>query len=240
MSSTDDTLVGSPARLPERQTATRQTIERRSLHNEVTERLRDMIIEGELPPGQRIDEGELCRLLGISRTPLREAIKVLASEGLIELRPNRGTRVTKMTLEDVAELFEVVGGIERLAGELAAERMSDGDIEHLRQMQERLERLHAAARRHDYFRLNQDIHNSIVALAGNSVLAATHAGLMIKVRRARYTAILSQERWDESVREHAAILEALAAREPARAGALIAAHVAKTGDVITSSFDPEA
>ena len=214
-----------------------RTIERRSLHTEVIERLRDMIVEGELVQGDKIDEGVLCRLLGISRTPLREAIKVLASEGLIELHPNRGTRVAPITAEGVAELFEVVAGIERIAGEMAAERMTEQDLGRLTKLQDRMESLHDAGKRHEYFRLNQEIHNMIVALAGNSVLAATHDNLMVRVRRARYAAILSQERWDESVQEHAAILAALTARDSARAGALIFQHVAKTGEVVRQSFD---
>jgi DNA-binding GntR family transcriptional regulator len=168
---------------------------------------------------------------------LREAIKVLASEDLIELRPNRGTRVALITAEGIGELFEVVAGIERIAGELAAERMTAKDLERLSKLQDRMESLHDAGQRHEYFRLNQEIHNMIVALAGNSVLAATHGNLMVRVRLARYTAILSQERWDESVQEHAAILAALAARDPARAGALIFRHVAKTGEVVRQSFD---
>ena len=214
-----------------------RTIERRSLHKEVIERLRDMIVEGELVQGDKIDEAVLCQQLGISRTPLREAIKVLASEDLIELRPNRGTRVAPITAEGVEELFEVVAGIERIAGELAAERMTEKDLERLTQLQDRMESLHDAGKRHEYFRVNQEIHNMIVALAGNSVLAATHDNLMVRVRRARYAAILSQKRWDESVQEHAAILAALAARDPARAGALIFQHVAKTGEVVRQSFD---
>jgi DNA-binding GntR family transcriptional regulator len=229
MASSEDPAVGTaPAH---------RTIQRRSLHKEVIERLRDMIVEGELVPGDKIDEGVLCRQLGISRTPLREAIKVLASEDLIELRPNRGTRVAPITAEGVAELFEVVAGIERIAGELAAERMTEKDLERLAKLQDRMESLHDAGKRHEYFGLNQEVHNTIVALAGNSVLAATHGNLMVRVRRARYTAILSQERWDESVKEHAAILAALAARDSARAGALIFRHVAKTGEVVRESFD---
>jgi DNA-binding GntR family transcriptional regulator len=214
-----------------------RTIQRRSLHKEVIEQLRDMIVEGELAPGEKIDEGLLCRQLGISRTPLREAIKVLASEDLIELRPNRGTRVSEITAEGVAELFEAVGGIERIAGELAAQRMTEANLERLTDLQQRMEALHDAGMRHEYFRLNQEVHNTIVALAGNSVLSTTHGNLMVRVRRARYTAILSQERWDESVREHAAILAALAARDSARAGELIFHHVAKTGAVVREAFD---
>lgn len=195
-----------------------------------------MIVEGELPPGERVNEGALSEQFGISRTPLREALKVLASEGLVELRPNRGTRVSAITPEEVGELFEAVGGIERLAGELAAVRMTDRGMERLRALHERMERHYEAGERHEYFRLNQQIHNTIVSLAGNSVLEATHASLMVRVRRARYMAIQSPERWHESVQEHRAILHALEARDPAAAGELILNHVHRTGEVVKQFF----
>ena len=215
----------------------RQRIARWSLHQEVTDRLRDMIVEGKLTPGDRIPEGRLCDDFGVSRTPLREALKVLASEGLVEPIPNRGSRVTRITPEEVGELFEAVSGIERLAGELAAQRASEKDLSQLRDMQERMEGYHRTGRRPDYFRVNERIHRAIVDLADNSVLKATHETLMVRVRRARYLAIMSQERWDESVREHAAILGALVARDSDRAGALILRHVRRTGEVVRESFE---
>lgn len=214
----------------------RRSIERRSLHRDVADQIRDMIVEGELPPGERINEGALSEQFGISRTPLREALKVLASEGLVELRPNRGTRVSAITPEEVGELFEAVSGIERLAGELAALRMTERDIERLKALHERMERHYEAGERHEYFRLNQQIHNTIVSLAGNSVLEATHASLMVRVRRARYLAIQSPERWHESVQEHRAIMQALEARDSAVAGDLILNHVLRTGVVVKQFF----
>ncbi|MBT3360188.1 MAG: GntR family transcriptional regulator [Rhodospirillales bacterium] len=214
-------------------------IRRHSLHREVIERLRDMIVEGELSPGQRIAEGKLCEEFGISRTPMREALKVLVSEGLVELRPNRGSRVAKITVEEIGELFEVVSGIERMAGELAAKRMSGKDLERLRALNERMEQYFKNGQRHEYFKLNQQVHNMIVQLAGNSVLSATHATLMVKARRARYFAIMSEDRWEESMREHGQILDAFAARDAESAGKLILKHVRKTGEVVEKTFDTD-
>lgn len=214
----------------------RRSIERHSLHRTVADQIRDMIVEGELPPGERVNEGALSEQFGISRTPLREALKVLASEGLVELRPNRGTRVSAITPEEVGELFEVVSGIERLAGELTALRMTDRDLERLKTLHDRMERHYEAGERHEYFRLNQQIHNTIVSLAGNSVLEATHASLMVRVRRARYMAIQSPDRWHESVQEHRAIMAALEARDSAKSGELILHHVRRTGDTVKQFF----
>lgn len=208
-----------------------RAIRRRSLHRYVTDRLRDMIVESELRPGDRIDEQALCDLFGISRTPLREALKVLASEGLIELRPNRGARVAPLTEQGVLQLFEVAAGVERMAAELAVARASDEDLTVLRQVHDRMLRYHAARRRSDYFRLNHRIHNAVVELAGNTVLTEVHAQLMTKIRRARFTAILSQERWDESVCEHENLMCALEARDPA-AGNILRDHVLATGKVV--------
>lgn len=217
----------------------KKRIQRRSLHLEVADNLRNMIVEGELPPGYRISEGSLCEKFGISRTPMREALKVLASEGLVGIKPNRGTRVSEITLEDVDELFEAVSGIERIAGELATERMTERDLERLISLNDRMTSHFKNGRRHEYFQLNQKAHTAIIELSGNSVLMAIHETLMIKVRRARYLAILSVDRWEESVKEHAKILEAMEARDTELAGKLIGDHVRKTGNVVKQAFDPE-
>jgi len=195
-----------------------------------------MIVEAELAPGERIAEAALCEQLGVSRTPLREALKVLASEGLIDLLPNRGTRVSRFTAKEIGELFEVLSGIERMAGELAAERAADTDIEKLRKFQVQMEMHHRDDQRHEYFELNRQVHEFIVHMSNNAVLVATHANLMMKVQRARYLAIMSRGRWDESVREHAEICEAIAAHDSARAGAIIMNHVRETGDVVRETF----
>src|SRR6516225_3036125 len=102
--------------------------EEASLHDEILNRLRDHIVEGNIPDGGRIPERQLCELLGISRTPLREALKVLAAEGLIELLPNRGARVKQLSERDLAELFDVMAGLESLAGRLACEAITDDEI----------------------------------------------------------------------------------------------------------------
>lgn len=217
----------------------KKRLQRQSLHLEVADNLRDMIVEGALPPGQRISEADLCDQFGISRTPMREALKVLASEGLVEIKPNRGTRVSEITLEDIDELFEAVSGIERLCAELTTEKMTASELEHLKGLHERMTNYFKKGQRHDYFRLNQETHNLIVQLSGNSVLRDVHANIMIKVRRARYLAILSVERWEESVEEHAGILEAMEIRDADLVGKRVRDHVRKTGEIVKKSFNAE-
>src|SRR5258706_16148247 len=100
-----------------------------SLHGEVLARLRDYLVEGNLADGARVPERQLCEMLGISRTPLREALKVLASEGLVDLLPNRGARVRSLDRTQLRELFDVMGGLEALAGRLACEDITPDEIE---------------------------------------------------------------------------------------------------------------
>lgn len=191
-----------------------------------------MIVEGDLVEGQRINETDLCSILDVSRTPLREALKVLASEGLVELRAHRGSEVTRVTPEAVHDLFETVSGLERHGAELAAKRATERDLKRLRTLHEKMSGYFLANDRRAYFALNHRIHELIIGLAGNEVLKSVHASLMVRLRRARYKALYSEERWRESVEEHLAILEALEAHDPDAAGMLLQRHVQRTGDIL--------
>lgn len=211
----------------------------RPLHEEVVDRLRDMIVEGDIATGARLHEVSLAETLNVSRTPLREALKLLASEGLVELLPGRGARVAALSPEMVAELFEVISGIERQAAELAATRITPRDYEKLRRLHEQMGAHHAAGERHDYFRLNHEIHVALVAAAKNGILQATHAALLAKARRGRYAALGSEERWSEAFAEHEALMAALADRDAERAGRIIQQHVRRTGEVVSGMLKAE-
>ena len=212
-------------------------IRRRPLHDEATERIRDLIVEGRLAAGEWINEAELCEQLQISRTPLREAIKVLATEGLVELVPRRGARVAQLSLRELTDLFEALAGVEGLAAELAAERISATDLEKLHELQASIERSHKARNRLAYFHENHELHVAIVRCSGNSAIVDIHARLIARVRRARYQAILSEARWSASVEEHAQILATLAGRDARRASELMRQHVAHTSQVVRASMD---
>lgn len=206
------------------------SVQRVGLHQEARDRLRGMIVRGQLSPGSDIGEAGLSEVLGMSRTPIREALKLLAAEGLVELRSHRGALVMPFHAEEIPALFEVAAGIERLGAELAASRATAAELAELRQLQKLMERHHEVAARDLYFDLNQRIHRAIVAAAGNAVLTATHDMLFARVERVRFFALNSQPRWDESVREHREILVALEDRNPARAGRAVAEHVMQTGE----------
>ena len=201
-------------------------IERRPLHEEVIDQLRDRIVQGELAPGARLNERVLCEQLGISRTPLREAIKMLATEGLVELMPNRGAIVTPLKAANIADTLAVMGTLESLAGELACANANEAEIAEIRALHFEMLAHHARGDLAGYFKYNQLIHLKIIEASGNPVLTNTYRQLNANVRRARYMANLSQERWDAAVREHEEILAALASRDARRLKRLLAEHLA--------------
>jgi len=202
--------------------------------------IRDMIVEGELAPGSRVPERVLCERFGVSRTPLREALKVLASEGLIELLPNRGARVVVLTAADAEEMFEVMAALEELAGELAAARVSEQDLAEFRALHYQMALHFTRGERMDYFRLNQQIHAKIFEVAGNRTLIDVYRSLAGRIRRARYVANISQSRWAEAVEEHERILVALEERDGAMLARTLKAHLGKTCDTVKHALAAEA
>ena len=201
-------------------------IVRRPLHEEAADRLRDLIVQGRLAAGTRLNERLLTAELGVSRTPLREAFKVLATEGLVELLPNRGAIVAQMDPVRLSESLAVMGALEALAGELACRSATDAQINEIRALHYEMLAYHARGDLAGYFKFNQAIHLKIVKYSGNAMLHNIYRQMNGNVRRARYMANLSKERWDAAVREHDEILAALAARDIKRIKALLSDHLA--------------
>ena len=183
-----------------------------TLHAGLLERLRDHLVEGGLPDGARIPERALCERFGVSRTPLRETLKVLAAEGLIELMPNRGARLRGLDARDLDELFDLMGGLEALVGRLACERIDEAGLAAIEALHHEMYAAYLRRDLHVYFDRNQAIHRALVAAAGNAALAAAYAALAGRLRRVRYGANLDRERWSDAMREHEAILDALRRR----------------------------
>ena len=201
-------------------------IERRPLHEALAERLRQMIVEGAIEPGARIDERALCERFGVSRTPLREAIKVLGREGYVTLVPGRGATAAALTERDLEEAFPIMGALEALAGELAAIHATDEQIAAIRALHEAMRERHRAGDRPAYFALNERIHLAIAAASGNTTLEAMQRSLDGRVRRGRYQANVSRARWDQAMAEHERIMEALADRDGPALGAILRLHLA--------------
>lgn len=194
--------------------------------------LRDMIIRGELQAGSRIVERTLCAQLNVSRTPMREALKLLEIDGLIEISQHRGARVCAFTASEALELFEVIAALEGLAAELAAARMGDAQIAELATLHQAMRREFDAGDRDAYFDMNTTVHQAIVAAAANRSLQVTHQNLMLRAKRGRYMAIVSEARWRQAIEEHDQLMAAFARRDGAEAGRIWRLHLIHTGETV--------
>jgi DNA-binding GntR family transcriptional regulator len=200
-------------------------VTRTSLHDEVAQRLRDMIVEGELAPGQRLNERVLCETLQVSRTPLREAYRVLASEGLLQLLPNRGAIVTPLSPAELDDTIEVLAALETLIGRLAAARIDEAGLRRIQALHHEMMAHYLRRDLPAYFKANQDIHFALAVATGNALLAREYAMLNARIRRYRYMANLSAERWQQSIDEHEAIVRLLAARDADALAAQLGRHL---------------
>ncbi|MDY8108883.1 GntR family transcriptional regulator [Fulvimarina sp. 2208YS6-2-32] len=208
---------------------------RPALSLEISERLRQMIMEGELKAGEKVPEKALTERFGVSRTPVREAVKILAHDGLVELVQNRGAIVARQTAGELAELFPVIAALEGAAGELAAIRATIAEIARLARLCADLRLAYEEADRPSYFEINQKIHTGILDAARNPTLSRQHATLAQRVFRARYQANLSPERWLTATQEHEAIQAALEARDGKRLADLMREHLMHKLDALMRS-----
>ena len=201
------------------------SIPRAALHEQVAHRLRQMLVENRIAPGAKLNERELSEVLQVSRTPLREAIKMLAAEGLVELLPNRGAIAVELSETDVLNTFEVMAGLEAQSGELAAARISDAELVEIKAMH--YEMLAAFTRRDlpAYYQLNAAIHRAINCAAKNPVLTATYNQVNARLQALRFRSNQDGEKWRAAVQEHAQMIEALDRRDPATMRAVLLAHL---------------
>jgi DNA-binding GntR family transcriptional regulator len=206
----------------------RRPIVRHNLHDAIVSRVRDMIIDGTLSPGMRIHEGNLGQDLGVSRTPLREALKFLASEGLVELAPGRGAVVRSFSAKDVEDSLIVLASLEDLAGRLACVHASDEQIREIRRIHDEMMQRYALRERLSYFKLNQSIHSAILKASGNEPLAGIHGVLQARLRRIRYVGNESPEKWAAAVADHEDMIIALEARDGGRLAKVLTRHMQNT------------
>lgn len=196
-----------------------------SLHDNVAERLRAMVFDRQLAPGELIDEKALAARWQISRTPLREALKVLAAEGLVELVPGKGSRVVSLTDEDAESLFPVMALLEGRCAHEATLRASDEQLAELHQLHERLE-MHAAVNDIDgYYRANHAFHSKVQALAANRWLDRVTGDLRRFLRLLRGRQLHLPGRIDASINEHRVLIDAIGQRDAERAGRAMHDHL---------------
>lgn len=212
-------------------------IVRAPLHVQVAERLRVLIDTGELAPGSRLNEIDLCSTMGVSRTPLREAIRSLATEGLIELQPNRGATVSIVTPADVTEILPIMASLEGLAGRLAAIHMDASKIREIRQIHDQMLTHYKNKEISEYFETNRLIHELITEGSGNQTLIDTINNLSAKVRRARFSAEMTEESWARAVNEHEEMIEALEHNDASRLETILIRHVDTKRSTILGSLE---
>ena len=212
------------------------SIPRAALHEQVALRLRQMLVENRIPPGAKLNERELSEVLQVSRTPLREAIKMLAAEGLVELLPNRGAIAVELTEADVLNTFEVMAGLEAMSGELAAQRITDAELAEIRAMH--FEMLAAYTRRDlsAYYRLNSQLHRAINAAAKNPVLTATYNQVNARLQALRFRSNQDDAKWKQAVAEHERMIDALAGRDAGAMRTVLAEHLDHKRDVVVEQL----
>ena len=211
-------------------------IPRAALHDQVAHRLRQMLVENRIAPGAKLNERELSAVLNVSRTPLREAIKMLAAEGLVELLPNRGAIAVELSEADVLNTFEVMAGLEAQSGALAAERITDAELAEIKAMH--YEMLAAWTRRDlpAYYRLNAAIHRAINAAAKNPVLVATYNQVNARLQALRFRSNQDEDKWRAAVKEHEQMVAALSARDPEAMRAVMATHLTHKLETVISQL----
>lgn len=195
------------------------------LHQEVAERVRELILSGVLKTGDRIVETEMCSSLGISRTPMREALRILSSEGLIEVVPNKGAYVAQPSMNEIREMFEVMSILEGACARVAAERMSNSDFRKIEDIHQLLEQHYEAKDHERYLEVNHSYHVLVQEMAGNKVLDGVINGLRQRILLYRYRQLYQPDRFTASIQEHRDLLEAFRNRDPATAEGVMKRHL---------------
>lgn len=200
-------------------------INKTSLSEEVAHRIRRMIRKGVLKKGDRIIEKDLSEDLGVSRTPLREAMRSLTAEGLIEIRPRRGAYVAEPSIEQIQEMFEVMSFLEGLCARMATEKASDSQIRELEKLHYRLEHYHRAHQPTKYLEVNEKFHTLLQELVGNQALNEVINGLRKKILLYRYRQLFQPRRFEASMNEHRELIVAIKERRSADAERLMRTHL---------------
>jgi DNA-binding GntR family transcriptional regulator len=197
------------------------------MHKDAVTALREMILSGELEPGEQLREVTLAQRLGMSRTPVREAFRTLAAEGLVRRLPHRSVVVAELDESESIDVFAVLGTLEALAGQLACERMTAEQMELLEQLQADLERHFEAMDRASYTQTNRAIHELMVEASQNSSLILVWRLTVPRAERARTINTLDRERWAAALEQHRGIFAALTNRDAPLLSRLMQDHFAQ-------------
>lgn len=208
----------------------------KTAHQEVANLIREMIQNGDLKKGDKISEITLCELFGVSRTPIREALRILYTQGLVDLIPHRGAFVSEFDVDDIKDIFEVMSGLEGMCARLATQRMTTNDLQ-------QIENIHAVLEEHfdnnnsqSYLKQNWELHEFIQQLSGNKVLNAVINGLRQKALLYRQRQLYQPNRFKASIQEHRDILSAFRKKDPELAEKTMKRHLQNQGRSLIQSY----
>ncbi len=208
------------------------SVSRDTLLQRVATRLRELLIQGQLAPGAKLNERELCERLGVSRTPLREAVRLLAAEGLVTLDPGRGAFAPVLSADDVAHTFDVLAVLEGLAAERAAAHVSNAELAELRALQHEMQAAFERRELPQYYRLNARVHDLLSEAAHNPVLRATWQQLNARMHALRFRSNQDEAKWAQALAEHARMVDALQARDGPALRELLVQHLHRKRDAV--------
>jgi DNA-binding GntR family transcriptional regulator len=204
-----------------------------SLHQDAVAELRKLIVSGEFPPGERLREVAVSQRLGMSRTPLREAFRTLAAEGLVDLLPNRSVVVSELDPTEAADVFALLGSMEALAAQQACRRMSDEQIAELGALQAEMVRSFERGDRQAYNEINRRVHELMVEGSNNLSLILAWRLILPRADRARRLNTLDRSSWTEFMHKHQQIYDAMAARNAGLLAELMQDHFDHAVDRMT-------
>jgi DNA-binding GntR family transcriptional regulator len=209
-------------------------LERKSIAGKVADTLRNRIVLGEMTPGSRIIERLVCAELNVSRTPVREALKLLEADGIVEISRNRGARVTEYTPNEALELFDVIAVLESLAAERLAASITIDTLADLEELHARMLTFYRAGAIEPYFDTNTQIHDMVIRACGNAALEEAHRRVTARARRGRFLAIMDPARLDQAVEEHQELMAALRSKDSLTAAAVWRTHLLHTGQTLAA------
>lgn len=212
------------------------SIPRATLHDQVAYRLRELLVEGSIAPGAKLNERELAERLNISRTPLREAIKMLAAEGLVELLPNRGAVAVSLSEQDVLDTFEVMAELEGMSGELAAQRITDAELAEIKALHYEMLAAHTRRDLSAYYRLNAQIHKAINQATHNPVLQNTYTQVNARLQALRFRSNQDEAKWKSAVKEHSQMIDALSQGDGVALRTVLVQHLHHKRDVVVAQL----
>ena len=210
-----------------------------NLHEAIFQKLRLLLVEGKIAPGSKLNERELAESLHVSRTPIREAIRRLAADGLVELIANRGAIAVQLSLADVIHTFDVIADLEGFSGELAAKNITNTALSELEALQYEMMASYARRDLSTYYKLNLRIHHLINQAANNPVLTKLFSQVNARIEALRFRSNQDGVKWEKAVEEHQEMLDALKARDPGRMRKIMMTHVQNKRDVVIQLLKAE-